>query len=308
MIQGSVVQVKKMRSIVVAGGDTRDAWLCQMLRDRGYHVRGWGLETAGVPPYAPSDPAADVLIGPMTGIDQEGHMTTMLGTATVTQGLLERMGSGALVAAGLIAEPILSWCESLGIRTVQYRLEPSFMWLNTVPTAEGAIRAAIGRSGDTLFHRPVGVIGFGRVGMVLADRLSRYGAEVVVFERLPEKRAMARALGHPAYPVGGCPRPALDGLYNTAPAPVLDASWFGPSGPGWIIDLASIPGGLPPELRGRPDVVEKYEQILSIPGKVAPRRAAEIIWETLGMALEEEWEDASISERQNWRCNGGFAL
>ncbi|NMP21846.1 dipicolinate synthase subunit DpsA [Sulfobacillus harzensis] len=297
-----------MRSIVVAGGDTRDAWLCRMLRDRGYHVRGWGLETAGVPPYAPSDPAPDVLIGPMTGIDQDGRMGTMLGTATVSKPLLERMGSGALLAAGLIADPVVAWCRELGIRTVQYRLESSFMWLNTVPTAEGAIAAAIGRSGDTLFHRPVGIIGFGRVGMVLADRLSRYGAEVVIFERLAEKRAMARALGHPVYPLDASPRPRLDGLFNTAPAPVLDRQWFEPTGPAWVIDLASIPGGLCPELKGTPEVSHKYAQILSIPGKVAPRRAAEIIWETLSMALEEEWEDAGAEGCQNRCRNGGFAL
>lgn len=300
--------VEKMRSIVVAGGDTRDAWLCRMLRDRGYSVRGWGLETAGMPPFAPSDPAPDVLIGPMTGIDEQGRMTTLLGSATVTRALLERMGSGALVAAGLIAAPVLEWCRELRIRTVQYRLESSFMWLNAIPTAEGALQAAIGRSGKTLVDRPIGVIGYGRVGMVLANRLARYGAQVVVFERLTEKRAMARAFGHPAYPLDVSPRPPLDGVFNTAPAPVLDASWFQPGGPDWIIDLASIPGGLVPTLKANPQIHDKYEQILSLPGKVAPIRAAEIIWETLGLVLEEEWEDAGVDGSQSWRGNGGFAL
>ncbi len=300
--------VERMRSIVVAGGDTRDVWLCQMLRDRGYHVRGWGLEAEGVPPYVPADPAPDVVIGPMTGIGSDGGMQTINGTVTLTRDVLERMGTGGLVAAGLIGSRVMEWCRAIGIRTVQYRLESSFMWLNAIPTAEGAIQAAIGRSGKTLFDRPVGVIGFGRVGMVLADRLSRYGARVVVFERLIEKRAMARALGHPAYPLEVTPRPHLDGVFNTAPAPVLNASWFHGSGPEWIIDLASIPGGVVPELAMSESMRMKYQQILSIPGKVAPIRAAEIVWETLGLVLEEEWDDGKPIGSANWGRNGGFPL
>lgn len=300
--------VESMRSIVVAGGDTRDVWLCKMLRERGYFVRGWGVETAGVPPYAPSDAAPDVLIGPMTGIDHQGRMATLIGSAAVTPDLLEQMGPGALVAAGLMAEPVLDWCEALHIRTVQYRLETNFMWLNAIPTAEGAIQAAIGRSGRTLFDRPLGIIGFGRVGMVLANRLARYGAAVIVFERQKEKRAMARALGHVAHPLDYQPRPPLDGVFNTAPAPVLDASWFSDDGPSWVIDLASLPGGLQPAIKDYPRLTGRYQQILSIPGKVAPIRAAEIVWETLGLALEEEWDDADPKRSQNWGGHGGFAL
>lgn len=297
-----------MRNIVVAGGDTRDIWLCQMLRDRGYHVRGWGLETTGVPPFQAADPPPDVLIGPMTGIDADGRMTVIKGEAVLSGDLLERMGPGALLAAGLIADPIVRRCDSLGIRTVQYRMESSFMWLNAIPTAEGALKAAIGLSGYTLFDRPIGIIGYGRVGSVLANRLERYGARVVVFERLGEKRAMARAMGHPAYPLDIAPRPLLDGVFNTAPAPVLDASWFQPAGPEWVIDLASIPGGLTGDIRANPEVRQRYQQILSIPGKVAPVRAAEIVWETLGLVLEEEWEDEKIVGSSHWPRNGGFAL
>lgn len=297
-----------MRSIVVAGGDTRDVWLSEMLRKRGYHVRTWGMSAEGIPRYAPSDSPPEVLIGPMTGIGAGGRMDAVDGPLSVSEELLERIGSGGLLAAGLIAEDVLEWCRIIGIRTVQYRLESSFMWLNAVPTAEGALQAAVGRSGRTLFQRPVGVIGFGRVGLVLADRLSRYGALPNIFERLPEKRAMARALGYPAYSLDASPRPALDGVFNTAPAPVLDASWLHPGGPAWIIDLASLPGGLATDVRSSPLVQQRYQQILSIPGKVAPIRAAEIVWETLGMALEEEWEDGKIIGSALRGRNGGFAL
>lgn len=297
-----------MHHIVIAGGDTRDVWLGQMLQERGHHVRTWGMNAPGIPPFALLDDVPTVLIGPMTGVGEDGWMQAADGRVRVTDDLLTRMGAGTLLAAGLIAPGLVTRCQELGIRTIQYRLKSSFMWLNAVPTAEGAIAAAVGRSGRTLFERPIGVIGFGRVGLVLADRLARYGARPIVFERSAEKRAMARALGHPAHPVQQERRPLLDGVFNTAPAPVLDANWFDADGPDWVIDLASIPGGLVPELRGASFIEDRYEQILSIPGKVAPIRAAEIIWETLGLALEEEWEDGKIVGSARWSRNGGFPL
>lgn len=297
-----------MHNIVVAGGDTRDMWLCRMLVDRGYQVRTWGITAPGIERFHLSQAPPRVLIGPMTGISDDGRMQTADGETVLTEDLLQGMGPGSLLAAGLIGERMAVRCQELGIHTVQYRLQSSFMWLNAVPTAEGAIEAAIGRSGRTLFERPIGVIGFGRVGLVLADRLSRYGAHPVIFERNAEKRAMARALGHHVMALDDAVRPPLDGVFNTAPAPVLDASWFSDEGPGWIIDLASLPGGLVSELHNAAEVDRRYQQILSIPGKVAPIRAAEIVWETLGLALEEEWEDDQTVGSARWGRNGGIPL
>lgn len=297
-----------MQRIVIAGGDSRDVWLGQMLQESGHQVRAWGISAPGIAPYLVADEPPTVLIGPMTGIGDDGWMQTADGRVRLTDEVLRHMGAGALVAAGLIGPGIAGRCRELTIRTIQYRQESTFMWLNAVPTAEGALAAAVGRSGRTLFERPIGVVGFGRVGAVLADRLGRYGARPVVFERSPQRRAMARALGHPSHALDTATRPIVDGVFNTVPAPVLDGSWFGADGPEWVIDLASVPGGLVPDLRGASFVTDRYEQILGIPGKVAPIRAAEIIWETLSLALEEEWQDGEADGRARWSRNGGFPL
>lgn len=297
-----------MHNIVVAGGDSRDIWLCQMLLKQGHHVKAWGIQAPGVASFAIDDPPPDVLIGPMTGIGEDGWMQTLDGRVRLTEDFLNRMGPNPLIAAGLIGPTLVARCRSLHIRTVQYRLESSFMWLNAVPTAEGAIAAAIGKSGRTLFERPIGIIGFGRVGLVLADRLKRYGAVPIIFERSLDKRAMARSLGLQSYSLEDERRPVLDGVFNTAPAPVLGPEWFAADGPEWVIDLASIPGGLVQELRGAQYIADRYQQILSLPGKVAPIRAAEIIWETLAFTLEEEWHDGPVVGSARWSRDGGFPL
>ncbi|AUW93717.1 dipicolinate synthase subunit DpsA [Sulfobacillus sp. hq2] len=285
--------------VVVAGGDARDAWLCQFLENQGFTVEAWGFSAPGIAPYRESGEPVAIFIGPMTGIDADGSMKTMDGRVILTPDFLARMAHGGLIAAGLIAAPVTLWAKRYGLTTVEYRNQTTFMWLNTVPTAEGAIRAAIGRSGFTLYHRPVGILGFGRVGAILALRLQSYGSFVEVFDRSVEKRAMASAMGFPVHPLDPVWCPPLDGLFNTIPAPVITREWIDTTDPAWIIDLASLPGGLAKGLETDSHVMARYESYLGVPGHIAPRRAAEIIWETLASILQENAVKATVQRERN---------
>ena len=273
--------------VVVAGGDARDVWLCRFLMDQQFDVLGWGLASPEIEKFSAIASPPDILIGPMTGIGPHGAMETREGIVYLESYLLERMPPGSLLGAGLIAPDVKDWARRLDIATVEYRMQPTFMWLNAVPTAEGAIKAALGRSGFTIYHRPLAILGFGRVGSVLALRLQSYGATVEIFERSAEKRAMASAYGFGVHPLDPEWCPPVDGIFNTVPAPIMGPRWFEVSEPAWIIDLASKPGGLAFPLHDNPEWVARYESILGIPGQLAPRRAAEIIWETLIEALLE---------------------
>lgn len=275
-----------MTNVVVAGGDPRDRWLCHTLVEQGFNVQTWGMSVEGFSQFDPDHPdvSPNLLIGPMTGIDETGSMDVAEGSVRVTDAMLVRMGDEGVIAAGLVSPVIQHRAHVLGIRTIEYRKESSFMWLNAVPTAEGAVKDAIGRSGRTLYDRPLAILGFGRVGSVLALRLQAYGARITVYDRSLEKRAMARAYGFRALPLSELP-PHVDGIFNTIPAPVLDERWVSHTHPAWIIDLASIPGGLTPSVREAVALSDRYQWTLGIPGKIAPIRAAEIIWETLELEL-----------------------
>ncbi len=274
--------------VVVAGGDFRDVWLCRFLEDQGYEVRSLGFHVEGVAPFHPGQAPLNIFIGPMTGIDDKGCMETMDGEVVMTPEIFHDLREGGVVAAGLIARPVKERAESLGLKTIEYRNQTTFMWLNAVPTAEGAIKSAIGRSGFTLYHRPVAVLGFGRVGSILALRLQAYGAMPEVFDRTVEKRAMASAMGFPVHSLDPRWCPPVDGVFNTIPAPVLTRDWVEATEPAWIIDVASKPGGLSSSIAHDPAVLARYESYLGVPGHIAPRRAAEIIWETLTTILHDQ--------------------
>ncbi|WP_028962922.1 dipicolinate synthase subunit DpsA [Sulfobacillus thermosulfidooxidans] len=283
--------------VVVAGGDARDVWLCRFLEDQGFVVKSFGFHVDHVEPFHPGEKAPHIFIGPMTGIRADGSMTTMDGQVTLTLDILRAMGEGAVVAAGLIASPVKEKAQDLGLRTIEYRNQTTFMWLNAVPTAEGAIKSAIGRSGFTLYHRPIAILGFGRVGSILALRLQAYGAIVEIFDRSVEKRAMASAMGFPVHPLDPRWCPPVDGVFNTIPAPVLTSEWAEATDPAWIIDLASKPGGLHPDVANSPAVLSRYESYLGVPGHIAPRRAAEIIWETLTFILQDKTDRVTHPKR-----------
>ena len=117
---------------------------------------------------------------------------------------------------------------------------------NAVPTAEGALQIAMEELPITLHGCRALVIGYGRLGKLLAHRLSALGAKVSVSARKWADLAWAEAFN---YGVEQTDR--LDGwlcgydlVINTVPARVLDGGRLADLKPGClVIDLASKPGG-----------------------------------------------------------------
>lgn len=79
----------------------------------------------------------------------------------------------------------------------------------------------------------------------------------------------------------------FDLIFNTVPAPVLGASELAELGPdALVIDLASLPGGISPDVALPPDC--RVLHALSLPGRVAPLSAARAIHDTVCTILQEE--------------------
>lgn len=140
----------------------------------------------------------------------------------------------------------------------------------------------------TLHGSKILVLGFGRVGKILAGRLSGLGAEVYVEARKYSDIAWIKCNGYkPVYIselasyVG-----EMDLIFNTIPHLILDAPLLEKvDNDTLIIDLASKPGGIDFEkakILGR-----KVIWALSLPGKVAPVTAAKYIKETVYNIIEE---------------------
>lgn len=169
-----------------------------------------------------------------------------------------------------------------------YAEEETFQIQNAVITAEGAVQLAMETMLGTLHGSRCLVIGYGRIGKVLAGMLHGLGARVCVSARRPEDRAWIRAAGYEALEIG-----ALDGylggmqmVFNTVPARILtDIRLRELPAETPILDLASLPGGVDFETARAQN--RKVLHALALPGKTAPAAAGEAIADTVLQMLRK---------------------
>lgn len=248
-------------SFAVIGGDARQRYLAEGLCRRGHVVETFGVP--GLPDTKGSlreaTARAEYVILPMTGEPPEGLESCLPPRATVF------CGKGHYTT-----------------NTVEYGKWETLAIANAVPTAEGAIQLAMEYLPCTLFGSRFLVIGAGRIGLCLAQKLKVLGARVTVTARKDSDRARLRSLGLTADRTG---RYTLGlrqyvGVFNTVPATVLDPEQLRRLRPDCVLfELASEPGGFPREdceAAGR-----TYVSGRGLPGRVAPKTAGEIILEEI---------------------------
>lgn len=132
------------------------------------------------------------------------------------------------------------------------------------------------------------VIGYGRVGKVMAKTLSGLSAHTYVAARKYSDIAWIKANGYNPVPIKelGDSIGKFDIIFNTVPSLVLDFRLLPKINKDClIIDLASKPGGVDFEVAR--DLGKKVIWALSLPGKVAPDTAGDIIKDTIVNILEE---------------------
>ena len=158
-------------------------------------------------------------------------------------------------------------------RGIPYWADPVYAVENAALTAEGAVWLAMRRSDRALAGQSGLVVGYGRIGRLLAGRLAALGVHVTVDARSAEARAEASAGGHNSVDINNIP-PSFDIVLNTVPAPVLTGSY----GASICLDLASSPGGW-----GDDTPVLKAP---GLPGIYAPRSAADVMANAVYRVME----------------------
>lgn len=159
---------------------------------------------------------------------------------------------------------------------------------NAVPTAEGAIAAAIDNTDITLHGSRCLVAGFGRIGKLLARDLYALGADVTVSARKPHDLSWISSCGYRGVKTNEISESgSYDIIFNTIPSMIFDRSVLSRTAANAVvIDLASKPGGI--DLEACKALGIKAFAALSLPGKTAPRTAARIIKDTIYNIVREE--------------------
>lgn len=190
--------------------------------------------------------------------------------------------------AGNINNEILKNAESEDVKVIDLLKREELAVLNTISTAEGAIQIAMEETSRTIHGSNVLVMGFGRIGKILAKMLNGIGAKVYCEARKNEDFAWIKAYGYNLVPLKNLKNEIskFDIIINTIPSMILTREYLERvNKEALIIDVASMPGGVD-------NIVAKELGIrtilaLSLPGKVAPITSAEFIKDTFYNILEE---------------------
>lgn len=168
-----------------------------------------------------------------------------------------------------------------------YAAKEEFAVLNALPTAEGALECAMNRFEGTIAKSRCLVVGYGRIGKLLARSLDALGAKVTVAARNEKDFAYISALGYAKTDTRRLKSArGYDIVFNTVPAMIFDKNLLMNTDRNTlIIDLASAPGGV--DFEAAHNFKLDAVRALSLPGKCAPKTAGEIIKTTIFNIIEE---------------------
>lgn len=287
------------RTVAIVGGDLRQAHLANTLIEKNNEYKVYGMfldrDVKLSPKIHKSNdirlvlPDCEIVIFPLPLLGATGLVNTPQSDEAITfEDCLNYISPDATVLAGMVPDDIHELARSRGIEVIDYFHREEFAVLNSVPTAEGAIEIAIHEMPVTLFGSTCLIIGFGRISKVLAKLLVAFGANVRIAARKYSDLAWAKINGCDAVHISelGDHLRDVDCLFNTVPAIILGEEKLSKLGRRClVIDLASKPGGV--DFETARTLGLKTIWALSLPGKVAPFSAGEIILSTILNILRE---------------------
>lgn len=173
------------KTVSVIGGDLRQLTLADELRKDGYDVTVFGFtdkisydaNTTDID--AALDSEIVILPVPVSfdGINiNTPYSDTRLGVSELTK----KLNPISLVFGGCITQAFSDALSKRGIKHRDYMLRDELAIKNAVPTAEGAIEIAISETPFTLHNSNCLVLGYGKVGKILAKSLDALGAKTYV--------------------------------------------------------------------------------------------------------------------------------
>ena len=191
--------------------------------------------------------------------------------------------------AGAINEQICKELNDKNIKTIDLMKQEELTVLNTIATAEGTIDIAIQNTPINIHGSNILILGFGRVGKVVAKKFKALDAVVTCAARKQEDLAWIKTLGYQGRNIENLNEDLdkYDIIINTVPQIILTESKLSYiNNQALIIDLASKPGGV--DFEKAKELRINTIWALALPGKVAPLTSAKFIKNAIDKILKEE--------------------
>ncbi|MBQ8416928.1 MAG: dipicolinate synthase [Clostridia bacterium] len=289
-------------SIAVLGGDQRQIFMAKALSKMGKTLNIWGLkapESATVMHCADWKEAvkrSSCILLPLPATIDGVRINAPLAPdpESIRIDSLMREAENKVLLGGKLSEGFLQAAENNGVNCYDYFLCESLQLKNALLTAEAAIELAMRELPVTLDGAPIAIVGYGRIGELLAQKLIALGAVVTVYARREEVLVRA-SLAHcktekllsndnetPLQSID----PSTRIVFNTVPKVLFSKAVLASFPKSCIfIDLASFPGGI--DQHAAKELGIKSIWATALPGKYAPETAGYILAQTVNSYIEK---------------------
>lgn len=268
--------------ILMIGGDNRQKYLYQELKNSDYHILAYdvpGADCVHDLGKALLDNNVIILPVPFT----KNNITIYSSSDTVSiDYLLSNINPFSTIFGGCFSTEFREKCKNSKCILWDFMGSEAFEVKNSIATAEGAIAEAIIKSPINLHMSECLVLGYGKCGSAIAKRLNGMNAHVTVGVRSSIAKAHINESGYNYIDVKSLSDKIqhYDFVFNTIPAQVLTRQILRRAKKELtIIDIASKPGGT--DFKACADLGINASLCLSLPGKYAPKTSAQIILECI---------------------------
>ena len=288
--------MNKGNAFSVIGGDIRFIRVAQRLAEQGFLVLAAGLcddlqetEKLKICSAAEAVKNSDYIVLPLPVSTDNVYINAPDSAVKIPlEAIYSNCRYGQTVFGGKISDSIAEKIRTSGADFEDYLEREDFAVRNAIPTAEGAIAIAMQEMSRTIYHSRCLVTGYGRIAKVLSRYLQSLGAFVTVSARKASDIVWAQAQGHNAIHTKDILKDSqrYDLIFNTVPSMLFDSEKLHSiDNDCIIIDLSSKPGGV--DFDVAKELGLKVIWALSLPGKVAPISAGDIIYNTIMSIISE---------------------
>lgn len=284
-----------MYDFAVIGGDRRQVYLANYLKNRRYRVLVYGTEERDLDQgckqaesLLDAVTSANCIIGPVVfSKDGKQIVSKQKKNPMKVEELLSALKSGQSLFGGCISKEIRDVCDKKGITLYDFMKMDDVAIYNGIATAEGAIVKAMELKPVNLHGSRCLILGYGRCARILAAKLRGLNTKVSICARREAARSQGEADGFDSMDFQTIARQIsqFDYIFNTVPAVILKEDLLKRvSKEACIVDIASMPGGVDWEAARQLNICAYL--CPSLPGIYAPKssgiRLAEKVLELKG--------------------------
>lgn len=283
---------------LVLGGDLRNVKLAQMLADDGNKVYSYGqdksdeiLDDGRIEKCTSLKSAIEksqIIIAPVPFSSNGENINAPFCHNRIMIDELLKPNKGKIFISGSLKLEIKEKLEDNYLEVIDIMKRDDLAILNTIATAEGTIEVAIKNTDKILQGSRVLILGFGRVGKIVANKFSKLSAIVTCAARKVSDLAWIKAYGYNSLNINDMlyDLKEFDIIINTVPQTILkEKELKHVDSEVLLIDLASSPGGI--DGKTATNMGLNFVWALALPGRIAPSSSAKFIKDTVYTILDE---------------------